>query len=261
MKLQLKDKLSPSAKSVNASLSWEAVSSSTLFLFTQIAKFHVIPVIQVGIRIEKNYYSIITRFYLKPTLFCICVWFFIVSFFFLLLSTSYQANPVLFSGLGSPCGLGPRSPVWAALHIHRREHGRVPCRLPTSLCVAHWTAQGFGGLSQALSVPDVVGAGFVWTSWGRWCLWHLSLILCSWGFLPFFHSGSLFGSLCPVFALATFFNKPSPTEKLFVIIMGSRKQFPCLSENTAWKVMVSGYGAGMLPVILHYKCYVSVCDI
>lgn len=90
------------------------------------------------------------------------------------------------------------------------------------------------------AVLGIVDYLLVWWEWGLHgppevsgaCGIHCSLY--SWGFLPFLRfSASLFDLPCPVFALSTYFHKLSPTEKRFVIIGGSRKQFPCLWENRA----------------------------
>lgn len=142
-------------------------------------------------------------------------------------------------GLGSPCGLGPRSPVCAVPHTRQRERECVPCWLPTSLRVACVWPPCVCGQPSSLRLYPGHCQFLVWRESGLHGLpeasgaFGICRSLCSWGFLPFFRSASLFGSPCPVFALATFFNKLSLTKKVFVIIMASRKQFPCLSENTA----------------------------
>lgn len=173
------------------------------------------------------------------------VWFFIISFssFNFLLGKSHAL-------LGSGLTVWPGTEMPCMCHTVHVPKGVQACPAPAAglpvwliwrpsalrVCPRHyqllvWWEQGLRG------PPEACGAFGI-------CCW-----LRSWGFLPFFRSSaSPFRLPCLVFALATFFNKLSPSEKVFVIIMGSRIQFPRLSEKYSHheSSSVSGYGAGML---------------
>lgn len=139
--------------------------------------------------------------------------------------------------LGSGLTLWPRTEMPRVPHTVPVPKGLRACPAPA----ADLPACG-SPASPALSGSVPGGIDYLRVWWERGlrgppeasgaCGIHRSL--CSWGFLPFFwFSASLFGLPCSVFALATYFNKLSSAEKVFVVTTGSRKQFLCVSENTA----------------------------